>query len=72
MVSHMQVSSQHPDGGASLRLSHQELVAFYNLLNAFLRSSSHQELEWADQSGQIEQVRTLAGLIGMPEPTFGL
>ena len=67
----MDVISRHSDGGATLRLSNIELVGFFNLLSAFLQPSTPQELEWAAKHGQIEQVQTLADLIGMPRPTYG-
>jgi len=56
----MDFISRHSDGGAALRLTNIELVGFYNLMNEFLRASTPQELEWAENQGQIEQVATLA------------
>ncbi len=67
----MDVISRQPDGGVTLQLSKQELVVFYNLLNAFLQPSTAQELEWAERGGQIAQVQVLAELIGAPPPTYG-
>lgn len=67
----MDVISRDPDGGATLRLSEIELVRYYNLFNACLQDSTSQELAWARDGGQIDQVETLADLIGMPRPTYG-
>lgn len=67
----MEVLSRDPDGGATLRLSKVELVRYYNLMNAFLQPSTSQELAWAREGGQIDQVETLADLIGRPRPTYG-
>ena len=66
----MEVISRDPDGGAILRLSEMELVRYYNLMNAFLQDSTSQELAWARDRGQIDQVETLADLIGRPRPTY--
>lgn len=60
------------DGGATLRLSHLELVGYYNLLNQFLRETT----TWVDGSPipdevlapQWAQLRQLSSAIGMPEP----
>ncbi len=60
-----------PDGGATLRLSRQELVGYYNLLAQFLR----EPLTWVDGTpippevarAQRLQLHQLAVAVGMEQ-----
>ena len=62
----------NPDGGATLGLSHIELVRYYNLLNQALRDWT----TWADGTPmpsevlrpQWVQLRQLAAAVSMPDP----
>jgi hypothetical protein len=61
----------HEDGGATLRLSHVELVRYYNLVNASLQNGT-----WLDGTPiplelltpQWQQLRQLAQAVGVPDP----
>lgn len=65
----------NPDGGATVRLSHLELVGFYNLLNAWLQEAtalsdgSPIPPDWTyRQRVQLHQLAKAIGRSDVPHP----